>query len=125
MKIQFNDHDQIYTVTSFRNRGDIVILKGEDIPAENTSGFKLLDGDRAAEDYSEYKTKYNVITQAEGVLMLSTGAVETADNLAGIYIHMLEPEEEEIVEEAPLTNEELTEAVADLMYEVSMMQLGL
>ena len=125
MKIQFNDHDQIYTVTSFRNRGDIVILKGEDIPTENTSGFKLLDGDRVAEDYSEYKTKYNVITREEGVLMLSTGAVETEDNLAGIYIHMPEPEEEEIVEEAPLTNEELTEAVADLMYEVSMMQLGL
>ena len=124
MKIQFNDHDQIYTVTSFRNRGDIVILKGEDIPTENTSGFKLLDGDRVAEDYSEYKTKYNVITREEGLLMLSTGAVETADNHAGVYAYT--PKSEEMVEDVdPLSNEELTEAVADLMYEVSMMQLGL
>lgn len=124
MKIQFNDHDQIYTITSFRQRGEIVIIKGEDVPIENTSGFKLLDGDRVEEDYSEYKTKYNVITQADGVLMLSTGVVETADNPAGVYAYT--PKQEEIVEDVgPLSNEELTACVADLLEEVCMMKLGL
>lgn len=124
MRIQFNDHDQIYIITSLRHRGDIVILKGKDIPVENTSGFKMLDSDCVVEDFSEYKTKYNVITQAEGVLMLSTGVVETEDNPAGVYAYT--PKQEEIVEDVePLSNEELTECVADLLEDVCMIRLGL
>lgn len=125
MQIKFNDSEQLYTITSFRQiGGNIIVMKGDDLPEENTSGFKVLEGDRVTADFSEYTTKYNVLTPAEGVLMLSTGAVETEDNPAGVYAYT--PNTEEIVEEVdPLTNEELTEAVADLMYEVSMMQLGL
>ena len=58
------------------------------------------------------------------MLMLSTGAVETEDNPADVYAYT--PKQEEIVEDVdPLSNEELTEAVADLMYDVSMMQIHL
>ncbi len=125
MQIKFNDSDRIYNITTFRQiGGNIIILKGAELPEENTSGFKVIDGDRVIADYSAYTTKYNVSTQTEGMLMLSTGIVETEDKPAGIYAYT--PKPEEIVEDVdPLTNEELTEAVADLMYEVSMMSLGL
>ena len=124
MKIQFNDHEQIYTITLFRKNANFIILKGDGIPAENTSGFKVLDSDRVKADYSSYTTKYNVITPAEGMLLLSTGIVETEDSPAGAYIYT--PKPEEIKEDVdPLTNEELTECVADLMYESSLRQLGL
>ena len=123
MQIRFNDSEQIYDITAFRQIGDFIVLKGADLP-ENTSGFKVLEGDRVKADYSAFTTKYNVLTPVEGVLMLSTGEVETEDNPAGVYAYT--PNPEEFVEDVdPLTNEELTEAVADLMYEVSMMQLGL
>lgn len=126
MKIKFNDSDQLYNITSFQKiGGDLAIMKGTGLPAENTSGFQLVRGNGTVlEDCSGFTTKYNVLTPAEGMLMLSTGIVETEDNPAGIYTYT--PKPEEIVEDVdPLTNEELTEAVADLMYEVSAMQLGL
>ncbi len=125
MQIKFNDSDQIYDITSFRQiGGDLIVMKGDNLPEENTSGFKLINGDRVTADYSEYTTKYNVLAPAEGVLMLSTGAVEKEDNPASVYAYT--PKPEEIVEDVdPLSNKELTEAVADLMYDVSMMQLGL
>lgn len=74
--------------------------------------------------YIEYRTKYNVITQKAGVMALSKGMVETKENSAATLLYT--PQEKEIVEDVePLSNEELTEAVAELMYEVSTAQLGL
>lgn len=124
MTIRFNDHEQVYEITSIRHKHGIVVLKGEGLPEENTSGFRLIDGNAVVEDYSEYRTKYNVITQKAGVMALSKGMVETKENSAATLLYT--PQEKEIVEDVePLSNEELTEAVAELMYEVSTAQLGL
>lgn len=124
MTIKFNDHEQIYEITSIRRRHGIVVIKGEGLPGNNTSGFRLIDGDAVVEDYSEYRTKYNVITQKEGVMALSKGMVETKENSAETLLYT--PQEKEIAEDVePLSAEELTEAVADIMYEISAAQLGL
>lgn len=124
MTIKFNDHEQIYEITSIRRRHGIVVIKGEGLPENNTSGFRLIDGDAVVEDYSEYRTKYNVITQKEGVMALSKGMVETKENSAETLLYT--PQEKEIAEDVePLSAEELTEAVADIMYEISAAQLGL
>lgn len=124
MTIKFNDHEQIYEITSIRRRHGIVVIKGEGLPENNTSGFRLIDGDAVVEDYSEYRTKYNVITKKEGVMALSKGMVETKENSAETLLYT--PQEKEIAEDVePLSAEELTEAVADIMYEISAAQLGL
>lgn len=124
MTIKFNDHERIYEITSIRHKHGIVVIKGEGLPEKNTSGFRLIDGDAVVEDYSEYRTKYNVITQKEGVMALSKGMVETKENSAETLLYT--PQEKEIAEDVePLSAEELTEAVADIMYEISAAQLGL
>lgn len=125
MKIRFNDSETVYDVTAVRMHGNIVILKGTGLP-NNTSGFKLF-GSREEKDYSEYRYIFNVITKFENVVMLSNdeGFIETEDNPAGRYYHEPDPDAEQETIEDPLTNEELTEAVANLMYETSMMQLGM
>ena len=126
MKIKFNDPEQIYDITALVEKGNIVILKGIGLPRDNTSGFKLL-GSREEKDYSEYRYIFNVNTKFENVVMLSNdeGFIETEDNPAGRYYHEPDPDAEQEIIEDPLTNEELTEAVANLMYETSMMQLGM
>lgn len=128
MQIKFNDSDKIYNITSFRQiGGNLIIMKGNNLPAENTSGFKRVQDDGTElKDYSEFTTKYNVLTPAEGMIMLSNSEehIETEENPASQYSYT--PSDEDIQEDVdPLNNEELTECVADLMYEVSMMSLGL
>lgn len=98
MRIKFNDSDKIYNITSFRQiSGNLIIMKGADLPAENTSGFQSVQDDGTVlKDYSDFTTKYNVITPSDGVMMLSNSAkyVETEDNPASHYCYT--PSEEVI-----------------------------
>lgn len=127
MEISFNDSEETYKISSYRIRNqNLIILKGENLPQGKTCGFKLIRDDGSVDtDYSDYTVKYNVFTEIENVLMFSNSEdnIETEDNPAGRYCHT--PDPEDIREDVdPLTNEELTECVADLMYESSLRQLG-
>lgn len=88
-------------------------------PIENVSGFIICNeaGD-VIKDCSDFKYRWDVIDQKENVIYYTNDPdyrqTEPWHELKTI------PEQEE-----PLTNEELTEVVADLMYEVSAAQLGL
>lgn len=128
MKLKFNDTEETYEIASYRIiNQNLVVLKGENLPQGKTCGFKLLRDDGSVDtDCSDYTVKFNVLTEIENVLMYSRSEsnIETEDNPAGRYCHT--PNPEDIHEDVdPLTNEELTECVADLMYESSLRQLGL
>lgn len=80
-QVKFNDSEEIYDINAFQESGNIVTLKGPGLTNDNNSGFILLrDGD-FVKDFSDYTTKYNVLTEIEDGLMLSKdGSIETEAN---------------------------------------------
>lgn len=87
-------------------------------PHENLSGFAIYEGDRLVFDCSGFTYRWDVAGQKENVIYYTNDPnyrqTEPWPDLSNVQ------EKEE-----PLSNEELTEAVADLMYEVSAAKLGL
>lgn len=87
---------------------------------ENLSGLELYapNGELLL-DCSDFKYRWNVLEDIPNKIYYT-------DKKENVQTQKIPVNHEEYVEEVePLTNEELTEAVADLMYEVSMAQLGL
>lgn len=126
MYIKFNNSEDTYEITAYRKTRNFIMIKGKGLPDGNTSGFKIFNGAALTGDFPEYTKKYNVLTQTQEAAFFTSenGDIETEDNRVDKYLY--EPAQEDIHEDVdPLTNEELTECVADLMYEVSMSQLGL
>ncbi len=89
-----------------------------DNPRENLSGFSIYEGERLIFNASSFIYRWDVVDQKENAIYYTNDPdyrqTEPWAELCDI------PEQAE-----PLTNEELTEVVADLMYEVSMARLGL
>ena len=88
-------------------------------PEENVSGFAICDeAGNTIQDCPDFIYRWDVVDQKENAIYYTNDPnyrqTEPWPDLSNI------PEQAE-----PLTNEELTEAVADLMYEVSAAQLGL
>lgn len=88
-------------------------------PSENLSGFIICDeAGNTIQNCSDFIYRWDVVDQKENVIYYTNDPnyrqTEPWPDLSDI------PEQAE-----PLTNEELTEAVADLMYDVSAAQLGL
>lgn len=104
---------------SFKTISKNVVQIAGDFPVR-TSGFTLSRGGKEDNwDYSGYTTVYREIDG--GVQFSNDGSVWVEPE------PMPEPDYSEDNTDyiPPLTNQELTEAVADLMYEVSCLQLGL
>lgn len=88
-------------------------------PKENLSGFIICDeaGD-IIKDCSDFIYRWDIVDQRPDRIYYTNDPDYCQTEPF--------PDLSDIQEQAePLTNEELTEAVADLMYEVSMMQLGM
>lgn len=87
-------------------------------PVENNSGFIIVNEENKIVDCTKYKYRWDVIDQKENMICYTDNQryqqTEPWSDLSDV------PQYEET-----LSNEELTEAVADLMYEVSMAQLGI
>lgn len=88
-------------------------------PVENVSGFTICDeAGGVIKDCLDFKYRWDVVDHKENVIYYTNDPeyrqTEPLQDLGNI------PEQTE-----PLSNEELTEAVADLIYEVSAAQLGL
>lgn len=119
MKIKFNLSENFLYLSSYCLYQDKVFLSGSGIE-ENLNGFILYEDDEktVVRDCSDYMYKWNVYTEYENGIVLTNSETdreqEPIDNTEVL---------QEIID--PLTNEELTEAVASLMYEVSTMQLGM
>ncbi len=126
MYIKFNDQEECYEISVCRQIGNFIMVRGENLPTDNASGFKLFQGKKMIEDFSGYKKKYNVLTKAQDVIFLTDreDSAETENDRVDKYMYV--PATEDIHEDIdPLTNEELTECVADLMYEMSAATLGI
>lgn len=87
-------------------------------PSENLSGFVICDEACCViKDCSDFKYRWDVVDQKANAIYYTNDPnyrqTEPWPNLSDVH------EQAE-----PLSNEELTEAVADIMYEVSAAQLG-
>ncbi len=116
-KVVFADGETFF-IRGHSAREDLVSLHYRE-PAENLSGFILYGADgNIIRDCSDFIYRWDVVDQKENAIYYTNDPnyrqTEPWPDLSNI------PEQAE-----PLTNEELTEAVADLMYEVSAAQLGL
>lgn len=119
MKIQYIKSKEIYDITSIKKINDNVVQVSGDIPIQEYGFMLSEEGETFDEDYSRYRTIYRKV---EGGGQFS--------NNGNVYTGGDEPDPDrsfpdEIPESYILSNEELTECVADLMYEVSCLKLGL
>lgn len=79
-QVKFNDSEEIYDINAFQESGSVVTLKGFGI-TNNNSGFIFMRDGEFVKDFSEYTTKYNVLTEIENGIMLSKdGSIETEYN---------------------------------------------
>ena len=117
-KVQYNNSEELIELDGYGIQGNVVSLFYPNIQ-ENLSGFAIYDPEgNVLKVCSEFKYRYDVLE----------------DNPNAIYYTNLEEmvqtekwniSDSDQVEAEPLTNEELTECVADLLYETSLMQLGM
>lgn len=96
----------------------VVSLRGQGL-VEHDKGFIIYDGNgEKVKDCLDFVHRWDVVDQRKNEICYTNDPdyrqTEPFPNLSNVR---------EQVE--PLSNEELTEAVADLMYEVSIAQLGL
>lgn len=116
-KVIFADTDEEIEVSGYSVSEKLVSICCDN-PRENLSGFSIYEGERLIFDASGFIYRWDVVDQKENVIYYTNDPnyrqTEPWPDLSDI------PEQAE-----PLTNEELTEAVADLMYEISAAQLGL
>lgn len=116
-KLKYVNSKTCIELKGYSKSNDIVglVYQGAE---ENLSGFIIYDQDGGVvADCSDFKYRWDVLEDDSDRIYYTN----SADNVQTEKFHT----EDQIEEAEPLTNEELTEAVADLMYEVSMMQLGL
>lgn len=96
----------------------VISLHGKE-PVENREGFIIYDGSGGMiKDCSDFIYRWDVVDQRENEICYTD---DPECRQIGPWADLSNAREQ--VE--PLSNEELTEAVADLMYDVSMLQLGL
>lgn len=116
-KIVFTDSDEVVEIRGYSITEKLVSIH-YDNPIENLSGFCIYDGGNLVFNGADFTHRWDVVDQKPDEIYYTNDP----------DYHQTEPfpDLSDIPEPAePLTTEELTEAVADLMYEVSMMQLGI
>lgn len=119
MQIKYIKSGEIYEIKSVEQINDNVVQIKGNIPIQEYGFVLSEDGETFGKDYSHYRTIYRIIDG--GAQFSNNGNVWTGGDET-------EPPDvipDDIPESYILSNEELTECVADLMYEVSCLQLGL
>lgn len=116
-KVKFSDSDEAVEIRGYSITEKLVSIR-YDNPVENLSGFSIYDGDQLVFDGAGFTYRWDVVDQRQNEIIYTNDPdyrqTKPFPDLGDI------PEQVE-----PLSNEELTEAVANLMYDVSRMQLGL
>lgn len=117
MKIKFNNETEFHTLSSYGMSQHEFATFG--IP-ENLSGFVLYEDDEVTEieDYSGFIYRHNPYDDVNTWGIIYT---DDPDNIKPAP----DPNAKVVVFEDPVSQEELTEAVADLMVEVDIIKLGL
>lgn len=118
MKVKFNNSENFIILNGLAVGRNKVTLAGDGI-GENLSGFVLYNDDETTvvRDCSDFVYRWDIYNENTEQITFTNS--ETDRQSEQVETEM----PKEIVD--PLSNEELTETVADLMYEVSVAQLGL
>lgn len=117
LKIKYSNSDKYIDISGYTEYGHIVTLYYE-TTEENLSGFMIYDDDgNIIKDCSDFTHRYDVLENESNEISYSNdeNVVQTEKLVRGNAVESVNP----------MTNEELTECVADLMYEVSLAQLGM
>lgn len=117
----FND-SKLIPIRGYSQNGKVICIGAKDGEklSENLSGFKIVKGDSIICDASDFKYRWDVINHREGMIYYTNDP----DSKQTTPFRALN-ESDVLIQEESLSNEELTEAVADLMYEISAAKLGL
>ncbi len=117
-KVKYNNANDFVNLDGYGIQDHIISLYYPNI-TENLSGFVLYNPDGTIlKDCSEYRYRYDVLED-------NPNAIYYTDLEDIVQTEKWQYNSDEQIEEEPLTNAELTECVADLMYETSLMQLGM
>lgn len=124
MKLKFKDQESFIKLTSYTiyNQTSVVFIASDyDLKSDPNifSGFQLYEDDEETlvRDYSDYKYQWNIHQECEDGIYLTSNE--------NYHDEESDPNPKHVEHVSSLSNEELTEAVGDLMYEVSCMRLGL
>lgn len=119
MTIKFINSENEFSVNGVVMQGEVIILIGlRPMPEELTGGFKTYKGDILLDDYSDYKYKFNVLTEFDDVVILSKDEenIETEDNPANNYY----------TKPKPFTDEQLQEILSqDKEEKISQLKVAL
>lgn len=119
MKLLFNDSINFIQLDSYIIYPNRIYVSGNGI-TENFSGFMIYDDEEKNIIYDgmNYIYKWNIYTEYENGIIFTSSEIDREQE-------PIISTEEPIEIMDPLSNEELTECVADLMYEQSLTKLGL
>lgn len=118
-RIKYNDSDNLIELSGLGEQEHIVVLYYPTVSV-NLNGFIIYNPDGTIyKDCSEYKYRYDILEDKLNVIYYT----DLEDMVQTEKWHL--SNSDYVMEEEPLTNAELTECVADLMYETSLMQLGM
>lgn len=116
-KVKYNDLENAIELNGVSISSDIVSVSYPNI-TENLSGFVIYNPDGSVlKDCSDFKHRWDILEDNPLTIYysISSDIVQTEKINTENFFEDVEP----------LSNEALTECVGDLMYEVSLMQLGL
>ena len=117
LKVIFADSDEAIEIRGYSITEKLVSIH-YDNPVENLSGFCIYEREDLVFDGSDFTYRWDILDQKPNEIYYTNDPDYRQTKLFPDLGDVQEPAE-------PLTNEELTEAVADLMYEMSLSQLGI
>lgn len=119
MKVKFNDSEDFLSLDGYSITNNIIALIADGIE-ENLNGFILYENDKktVVRNCSNFVYRWDIYKQTENQITYTNLENFTQDEL---------PKDDDPFKEIifPLTNEELTDCIADLMYETSLMKIGM
>lgn len=117
LEVVFTDSSEVVEVYGYSITENLVSICYNN-PEENLSGFLIYEDRHLVFDGSGFTYRWDVVDQKPNEIFYTNDPNYRQTEPWPDLSNVLEKEE-------PLNNEELTEAVADLMYEVSAAKLGL
>lgn len=118
MIVKFNNSENFIHIRRCSVTQNTVKLIDENL-VWDLGGFKLYDDKKKLiRDCSDYNYKWNIHTEYQYGVILTNSETDRERE-----INPNDPEPIEVID--PLSAEELTSCVADLLYETSLMKLGL
>ena len=117
-KLKYHGDDTLIELNGYGIQEHIIALHYPNV-AENLDGFIIYNpDDTILKDCSNYKYRYDILEN-------DSKSIYYTDLSDMVQSEKWNRDYNDTIDEEPLTNEELTECVADLMYEASLIQLGI